>query len=309
LINFSPLFFMLLFFSIFFIIYSAYNYKKNKPYINLLTSSIILLLTLLFYPLQLDEIYRLWIPIFLLVLYVMLLISSLLIIETIKFLQGLVRIYSTHEGLRKSFHFIALILLLPSDYIYGFISSNLTPLLTLMDLDVVINYFMTIEKEIFLKSFTSILICVFLAVSLSLEFLRMHTSILSFPQLLLRKKEENEFAADVYLALSLLSLSILSSWTEFTAITVSVMISDAMGAIVGRYFGRIKLIGDRSLEGSIAEFIIAFILSSIYLDIISSFTIAITIVLVDLSLALKINDNLLFPTLSLLAIRVINLVV
>ena len=307
--NFSPLYFMLIIFAIFFILYSAYSYKKNKPYLNLLAGSIILVFTIVFYPTHLDEIYKLWIPTFLFVLFVMLFVFSLMIIEIVKLLQGLVRIYRTHEWLRKSFHFIALILLLPYDYIYSIVSSNLIPFLELLNSGTVAYYIATLEKEVFLKTFVSVLIGVFLAVSLSFEFLRIHTSIISFPQSLLRKKEENEFAADVYLALSLLTLSILSSWTEFSAITLSVMVSDALGAIIGKHFGRKKLIGDRSLEGTIIEFITALILSSIYLDILSSITIAITIVFVDLTLALKINDNLLFPTLSLLAIRIVNWVV
>jgi len=304
----TPFYILIVLLALFFTTYSTYQYIKKKPFINLAIGSIILNLIAIFFPIS-NHGYSIWGILPLTTLFLIIFVFSLIILEAVKLIQTKIDIKGTNEIYRKAFHLIAFVLLIPLDVIHRIVYDGIVSLFEFVGLTNTIETLSILDAEVFLKTFTSVLIGIFLSVSVIFEIFRFHTDYFSFPELILREKEKKDFAASVYLAISLLLVSIFASWIEFSAIALSVMIGDAMGAIVGKHYGRIKIIEDRSLEGSLAEFFTAFLISTIYLDIISSFAIAITIVLVDLSLATRINDNLLFPPLSLLAIRIIGLVV
>ena len=76
-----------------------------------------------------------------------------------------------------------------------------------------------------------------------------------------------------------------------------IILGDTAAALVGTMWGRTKLIGNKSLEGSAACFIVCAAISLFWLNPIVGLTGAFVATLVEL-LPLRINDNLTMPLIS-----------
>lgn len=76
-----------------------------------------------------------------------------------------------------------------------------------------------------------------------------------------------------------------------------IVLGDTAAALVGKAWGRIKLIGSKSLEGSIACFIVCAVISLFWIDPVVGLTGAFVATLAEL-LPLRIDDNLTVPLIS-----------
>ena len=76
-----------------------------------------------------------------------------------------------------------------------------------------------------------------------------------------------------------------------------IVLGDTAAALVGKAWGRIKLIGNKSLEGSIACFTVCAVISLFWIDPVVGLTGAFVASLAEL-LPLRIDDNLTVPLIS-----------
>ena len=76
-----------------------------------------------------------------------------------------------------------------------------------------------------------------------------------------------------------------------------IVLGDTAAALVGKAWGRIKLIGRKSLEGSAACFIVCAVISVFWIDPVIGITGAFVATLAEL-LPLRIDDNLTVPLVS-----------
>lgn len=76
-----------------------------------------------------------------------------------------------------------------------------------------------------------------------------------------------------------------------------IVLGDTAAALVGKAWGRIKLIGHKSLEGSAACFIVCAVISVFWIDPVIGITGAFVATLAEL-LPLRIDDNLTVPLIS-----------
>ena len=76
-----------------------------------------------------------------------------------------------------------------------------------------------------------------------------------------------------------------------------IVLGDTAAALVGKAWGRIKLIGDKSLEGSAACFIVCAVISLFWIDPVVGLTGAFVATLAEL-LPLRLDDNLTVPLIS-----------
>jgi dolichol kinase len=112
-----------------------------------------------------------------------------------------------------------------------------------------------------------------------------------------RLHENNTLSGASYMLVgALFSILIFNQTTFVTAYTI-LMISDTLAAIIGLSFGKHKLIGNKTIEGTLAFFISALTIAlifgaSIYLAIIACIF---TTIAELFAKKLKIDDNLLVP--------------
>lgn len=76
-----------------------------------------------------------------------------------------------------------------------------------------------------------------------------------------------------------------------------IVLGDTAAALVGKAWGRIKLIGSKSLEGSAACFIVCAVISVFWIDPVVGLTGAFVATLAEL-LPLRLDDNLTVPLIS-----------
>ena len=76
-----------------------------------------------------------------------------------------------------------------------------------------------------------------------------------------------------------------------------IVLGDTAAALVGKAWGRTKLIGSKSLEGSIACFIVCAVISLFWIDPVVGLTGAFVATLAEL-LPLRLDDNLTVPLIS-----------
>lgn len=112
-----------------------------------------------------------------------------------------------------------------------------------------------------------------------------------------RLHENNTLSGASYMLIgALLTIFIFSKTTFITAYSI-LMISDTMAAIIGLLFGKHKLIGNKTLEGTLAFFLSSLIIvlmfeTSIYIALIACIF---TTIAELFAKKLKIDDNLLIP--------------
>jgi len=281
--------------------------KGNKENLTNIISSIILLLCailLFFYPR-----YQQVLPIacFVLTIVLALFLLSLKLIS--KPISRVLRLKNTdniyREVVRKAFHFIVLILVLPREYLLyiyqsGIFIMNSVVLFSSREI--------TSMTGLFLRDALIIVSGSAVFVFIIFEFLRINFGVVLYPNILIRAVEEKSIAAHVYTALSIFFVSLV--FPEYIIIPSIIIptLQDAMAAIVGKSLGRIVIIRGRTLEGCIAGFLTSITLGLFFLDVFTTIMLAVILGVFDfLSNALNINDNLLFPIISAISLQIITL--
>lgn len=102
--------------------------------------------------------------------------------------------------------------------------------------------------------------------------------------------------ATYYIVSTLLCIAFFDKHIAIVSIFF-IILGDTAAALVGTMWGRTKLIGNKSLEGSAACFIVCAAISLFWLNPIVGLTGAFVATLVEL-LPLRINDNLTMPLIS-----------
>lgn len=128
---------------------------------------------------------------------------------------------------------------------------------------------------------------------------------------MLRSKEIKRFTSSSYiLAAGLICAFAYSKWVMVISM-VFIILGDIAGAIFGKRFGKHKTIGNKTLEGSLAFFIVAFfgtivVKYSVFTDIQLSalFMGALTATVLE-ALPLGIDDNLSVPVLTGLLLQLL----
>jgi len=121
---------------------------------------------------------------------------------------------------------------------------------------------------------------------------------LLFFHLLYREDEKNKIAAHVYFTIGALFVFLFFPFDIACVSLLMTTFGDAIAALIGVRFGRHKLFKEKSLEGSLAEFLVNLLIASIILtDFYVIFSMALTATVVEVFLT-KIDDNLGIPLLS-----------
>ena len=144
-------------------------------------------------------------------------------------------------------------------------------------------------------SLTCIALCVELAKWLFLSFRNLFYQYLS---ILLRshEKEGAITGATYYIIATLISIFVFEESIAIACLFF-IGLGDTVAALVGRQWGNTKLIGKKSLEGSVACFTVCGITALFLLNPIIGFIGAFVATLAEL-LPLRINDNLTVPLIS-----------
>ncbi len=205
---------------------------------------------------------------------------------------------------RKLMHSVVLFVFLPLPLLYQLFEYGLKSINSatsfFMDLKITI-----VEGISPITLGAIILIGSILPIFIVLDILRLDFSISIVPEKLLRKHEINTFGGHVYITLGLLIVAMAFPERIFLASAAVAFISDTASAIIGRAFGRHKIVEGRSVEGTIAG-IIAGILSAIpFVPLLPSVIVGIIIGITDIIIANKLNDNLVFPLVSALTLYII----
>ena len=115
-----------------------------------------------------------------------------------------------------------------------------------------------------------------------------------------KKYEADKLTSASYVFLSLLIVVFLFDETSASAALMIMVLSDPVASLAGRIFGSFKLVGDKTLEGSIAFFIISVIILLLFnFEAFEILLVSIGATLIELfSKKIKIDDNLLIPLVS-----------
>jgi glycerol-3-phosphate acyltransferase PlsY len=159
-----------------------------------------------------------------------------------------------------------------------------------------------------------IIVSIFLAIFLLVDIARLLSKklnkiLFSKIGLVLKKKEKQRFSAYTFFALSAL-LTIIFFQKEIAILSITLAIfGDAIAELIGRKFGKIKLVNNRTLEGSTAYLLSAALISLALFNILSLkqiiFILAPLISMLVELLTIKIDDNLTTPFVTALILSLI----
>jgi phytol kinase len=154
--------------------------------------------------------------------------------------------------------------------------------------------------DFFGKQAIQTLLITYLVFILSVEHLRLDRGIkLPILHVLLRQKERSGLGSHVYFTIgALVAVSVFSKNVAFAAILMTTF-GDMSAALIGKRFGKIRIFGNgKSLEGSIAEFVVNLFIAVLLLDnLIVSILMAFVATFVETTFV-KIDDNLAIPVFS-----------
>jgi dolichol kinase len=164
-----------------------------------------------------------------------------------------------------------------------------------------------VEKKIAITFLILVNLLYFSAEALRLLSQRLNRIFLRYFSELLREEEHQKIAGSGYYVMGAL-VSVLFFEKKIAIMSLSfLMVGDFFAALVGMTWGKTKLIGNKSLQGSLACFLTCLLISYFTLDFrltLVGIVGSITATLVEL-FPLKINDNFAIPVLSGLAMTLI----
>lgn len=194
---------------------------------------------------------------------------------------------------RKAFHLIAFLLYIPPAYLYITYSIGLQSLEYILGVDI-------IGSENYLSQGLLILLSGLIPLFSVIEFTRINFRKSFIPKKFIRRKEERNFAAYFYTTVAIFFIStIVSNKALITGIFVS-LTYDLGSAIVGKAYGKRKILGDRTLEGVVGGLIIGFLLGFFLIDLDILIPALILVSFADIINFIDLNDNLLFPIVTAL---------
>ncbi|MEX2689680.1 MAG: hypothetical protein Q6351_005080 [Candidatus Njordarchaeum guaymaensis] len=194
---------------------------------------------------------------------------------------------------RKAFHLIAFLLYIPQVYLYTTYSIGLQSLEYILGINI-------IGFENYLSQGVLILLSGLIPLFSIIEFTRINFGKSFIPKKFIRRKEERNFAAYFYTTVAIFFIStIVSNKALITGIFVS-LTYDLGSAIVGKAYGKRKILGDRTLEGVVGGLIIGFLLGFFLIDLDILIPALILVSFADIINFIDLNDNLLFPIVTAL---------
>ena len=122
----------------------------------------------------------------------------------------------------------------------------------------------------------------------------------------IEKRQNNVTGASYYLLGCLIVVYFFEDINLIMASLLVMSISDSVAALIGVKYGKTKIYGNKSLEGSFSFFLSTLIILYIFMPSFSSFeyvTISILITLVELFSFYRINDNLTIPVFSAILLK------
>ncbi len=151
-------------------------------------------------------------------------------------------------------------------------------------------------KEICLPIFLLITMIFLLADYMRIKNLKFKKIYNIFFKIVTRPVEENYLTGATHVFLSILIITILFDVKIACASLLIMSFSDSAGALVGRYFGKFKIL-DKSLEGSISFFIVSvLVLLSFNFSIDKILYVSLVCTVVELlSSKIKVDDNFSVP--------------
>ncbi|MDG6244118.1 MAG: SEC59/DGK1/VTE5 family protein [Methanolobus sp.] len=153
---------------------------------------------------------------------------------------------------------------------------------------------------LFDKQATQLLLIAYLVIILGIEHLRLDRGIrLPVLHVLLRRKELAGMGSYVYFTLgALVAVSVFSKDVAFAAILMTTF-GDMTAALIGKRYGRTRIFSNgKSLEGSVAEFVVNLLIALILLgNPAIAFFMAFVATYVETTFV-KIDDNLAIPVFS-----------
>ncbi|MHA1616811.1 MAG: hypothetical protein ACTSX9_05835 [Candidatus Njordarchaeales archaeon] len=207
------------------------------------------------------------------------------------------------EIARKSFHSVALLLLLPPQILWSLYISFSLIMELLSGKGLPLNYLAFIKYMIIIIT-GSLLIYFFL-----LEVIRIYFNLNIFPETLLRPHEKRYFATYFYTATSLFFIATLFPLSVVARSIIAALVYDALAAIFGKITGKRIIIKDRTLEGILAGALGTFITLLIvpHTPILISIIAIAGLVFVDiLNAKIGIDDNLIFPLIIAVIFQTLN---
>ena len=226
-------------------------------------------------------------------------------LKAVSFISDLIKFGSQKiktEIFRKSFHLVGLIVFIDPSTLSEFIIKGLDTILNFLPMVNLDFKSLSASNENFLLFIAIAVITSFIFTASVLEFFRTKLGVDVFPEILIRNNEKNDVAAELYIGVGLFFVSVLSNWSIFSAVASSVLLGDAAAAIVGKIFGRTKISNNRTLEGTLAEFLVALLSASYFIGLLPSLLCAFFIAISDIYISSKVDDNLLFPIVAYIGV-------
>lgn len=128
-----------------------------------------------------------------------------------------------------------------------------------------------------------------------IEYYRIDKGISVLPTKLLRPGERHHPAAYIYTIAGLILVALFFSQKILIISALVGLLADAVAAVVGKLYGRIKITKIRTLEGTLAGFLTAFILVMVMTgDLLAGVLVALFLELFDVSNVWGVNDNLIY---------------
>ncbi len=207
--------------------------------------------------------------------------------------------FCENEVRRKLTHLLAFIILIPLLWMKDIM---ITLRNTLEYIDP--NAALIVEEKNILNILVVILGANAIAMFTVIEFMRIWGNSALIPPHLLRKNEMHHIASYVYTLSATLLIAMLFSQTILVISIFVGLMADAMAALIGKRYGKIKLTRNRTLEGTLAGFITTFVVVILTTqNILISLAVSSAVALFDISNIIELNDNIIFPILSALILN------
>jgi phytol kinase len=144
----------------------------------------------------------------------------------------------------------------------------------------------------------------FLVIMLFLDYFRLeHNLRIPFFYAMYRKNEANRFGGHIFFSLgAITAIALCSKEIAYVAVLMTTF-GDMTGTLVGKFYGKRRIFykifnNDKSIEGSLSEFIIDFLIGMLILgNPLISLVMAFFATLTETAVS-KIDDNLVVPVLS-----------